>query len=115
VGTRVDFSLYANDQMKRVKPPRLNQISWDESPIWLRCLSIFVFGNFITFWIGVVYLGGDAVNGKIDQGHYFLASHGHFTEVSKAIYTYSKIHCLTAVAGIPLLMIVVVQYNLRKK
>ena len=32
--------------------------------------------NFALFFILAVYLGGDAVNGKIVDGHYFLMSHG---------------------------------------
>jgi hypothetical protein len=97
-----------------MKAKALNRITWKESPIWLRCLGVFVFTNFATFWIVAVLLGGDAVNGKIENGHYFLSSHGHLQEVSKSVFLYSKIHCLSAMAGIPILMIAVVQYNYRK-
>jgi hypothetical protein len=48
--------------------------------------------NFVVFWIAAVCLGGDAANGKMYHGHYYLMSHGIYTEVSKAIFNYSKWH-----------------------
>ena len=48
--------------------------------------------NFLMFWIGAVLLGGDALNGKVENGHYFLGSHGRFTEVSFDVFTYSQWH-----------------------
>jgi hypothetical protein len=48
--------------------------------------------NFAGFSIGTLYLGGDAVNGSAVGGHYFLSNHGHLTEVSRSIFTYSKWH-----------------------
>ncbi|WP_157182247.1 hypothetical protein [Methylobacterium sp. WSM2598] len=48
--------------------------------------------NFIAFSIAAAFLGGDAGNGKIVNGHYFLGSHGTYTEVSEAVFTYSLWH-----------------------
>ncbi|MDB5815371.1 MAG: hypothetical protein JWN23_2488 [Rhodocyclales bacterium] len=58
------------------------------------CKFLFGLGiaNFVVFWILAVYLGGDAVNGKMQDGHFFLMSHGRYTEVSEAIFRYSKWH-----------------------
>jgi hypothetical protein len=58
------------------------------------CLVLLILGllNFALFMIGTAYLGGDAGNGKIDAGHYFLADHGRLTEVSKSVFQYSKLH-----------------------
>lgn len=58
------------------------------------CISVIVIAllNFVAFWIAAVYLGGDAVSGKLDQGHFYLMSHGHYTEVSGRVFTYSKWH-----------------------
>jgi hypothetical protein len=62
----------------------------------LRIMCKWVVGlallNFSAFWIAAVYLGGDAVNGKTDNGHFFLMSHGRYTEVSADLFTYSKWH-----------------------
>ena len=48
--------------------------------------------NFFLFLVVSSVLGGDALAGKIDDGHYFLNSHGTFKEVSRFVYQYSKLH-----------------------
>jgi hypothetical protein len=48
--------------------------------------------NFLAFVAGAFVLGGDAANGKIAGGHFYLAEHGKLTEVSEAVYTYSLWH-----------------------
>jgi hypothetical protein len=68
------------------------------------CVSVFAIClvNFALFFIGAVYLGGDAVNGKIFEGHYFLMSHGRYTEVSADIFNYSKWHAYSTWVTHPL-------------
>ena len=58
------------------------------------CLWIFGIGivNFVLFFVGALYLGGDAINGKAAADHFYLMSHGQYTEVSEAVFTYSKWH-----------------------
>jgi hypothetical protein len=51
--------------------------------------------NFATFIIINMYIGGDAINGHVTDGHYFLGSHGGHTEVSKAVWTYSYYHTIS--------------------
>ena len=48
--------------------------------------------NFATFIVIAFFIGGDALNGRQLDGHYFLGSHGHYTEVARAVYEYSLIH-----------------------
>jgi hypothetical protein len=62
-------------------------------------LMYFVFVlNFVTFAALAAYLGGDAVNGKVEGGHYFLfgvrTEFGNkvYTEVSERVFNYSKWH-----------------------
>jgi hypothetical protein len=45
--------------------------------------------NFAVFIVGTFILGGDAWNGHATNGHYFVADHGHLTEVTKAEFVYS--------------------------
>lgn len=45
--------------------------------------------------MGIEYFGGDAVNGHIENGQYFLRDHGKVVEVSRAVYTYSYVHAVT--------------------
>jgi hypothetical protein len=54
--------------------------------------------NFLLFIIIDLVLGGDAANGHIENGHYFLASHGKLTEVSAFVFTYSLIHAYLSIA-----------------
>jgi hypothetical protein len=58
------------------------------------CNAIFFGGliNFAVFWCATVSLGGDAVSGTEEGGRYFLSSHGHLTEVSHGVFTYSLVH-----------------------
>lgn len=51
------------------------------------------------------YLGGDAINGRVDDGRYFLGSHGKYTEVSRAVFDYSRIHTYTVWATCALLVL----------
>src|SRR4051812_13264385 len=48
--------------------------------------------NFVAFFCGDVWLGGSAQNGYAKDGHYFLGSHGRYTEVTKTVWTYSCYH-----------------------
>jgi hypothetical protein len=50
--------------------------------------------NFVAFVVVAERLGGNALNGKIEDGHYFLGNHGNYTEVSYDVFFYSKIHTI---------------------
>jgi len=58
--------------------------------------------NFIAFIIGASVLGGDAVNGKVEGGKYYVANHGKYTEVSQVAFTYSRFHCYSVWVTHPL-------------
>jgi hypothetical protein len=51
--------------------------------------------NFAIFLIIASFIGGDALSGKVQDGHYYVAYHGQFTEVSYTIFIYSKLHALS--------------------
>ncbi|MCL4217532.1 MAG: hypothetical protein KJ052_11085 [Candidatus Hydrogenedentes bacterium] len=70
-----------------------------------RVLFIIAILNFTAFFIVSLQLGGDAINGKIEDGHYFLASKGNYTEVSPAIFNYSRAHVYSVFATTALLFI----------
>jgi len=66
--------------------------------------------NFVIFVAVSLYLGGDAVNGKVEGGHYYL--HGYsvrsgekeYTKVSERVFTYSKWHVYSVLITWPLMM-----------
>ncbi len=76
------------------------------------CIGIFIlaFVNFAAFWLIAVYLGGDAINGRITDGHYFLMAHGRYTEVSAAVFTYSKWHVYSVWITHPLAFLAALAY-----
>ena len=66
--------------------------------------------NFVVFVAIACYLGGDAVNGKIEGGRYYLfgvrseAGRKVYTEVSESVFNYSKWHVYSLWATWPLVM-----------
>lgn len=66
--------------------------------------------NFAIFLGIAIYLGGDAVNGKRQNGHFYLYGvrtvNGNkiYTEVSRPVYDYSKFHVLATMASWPFVM-----------
>jgi hypothetical protein len=46
--------------------------------------------NFVVFDVESSRLGGEAINGKVDAGRYFVGSHGQYTEVSREQFEWSK-------------------------
>lgn len=72
---------------------------------WALIVFIVAVVNFVAFLIGAAKLGGDAVNGKTEDGRYYVADHGKLTEVSHAAFTYSRIHCYTLFITHPLAMV----------
>lgn len=76
---------------------------------WLPWLAVAVivvgFANFLAFFIVSAALGGDGLNGHVTDGHYYVASHGTYTEVSEAAWTASRIHALVTMLSWPLVML----------
>ncbi len=54
----------------------------------------FIAVNLVSFILISIYLGGDAVNGKIIADHYFLGNGHNYTEVDKSMYVYSQYHAV---------------------
>ena len=52
--------------------------------------------------LGSVWLGGDALNGRIADGHFFVANKGSLREVSEAVFTYSRWHALSVLFTVAL-------------
>jgi hypothetical protein len=71
------------------------------------CEIIFqiAIANFLLFVVIALIIGGDAVAGKIVDGHYYLSNHGQLTEVNFLIFWYSKIHVYSVLVTHPLAMI----------
>ena len=78
----------------------------------MTCRIVCVIGilNFVIFVAIAFYLEGDAVNGKVEGGRYYLfgvrteAGRKVYTEVSEPVFNYSKWHAYSFLATWPLVM-----------
>ena len=66
--------------------------------------------NFLAFVVISVFLDGDALNGYVRDGHFFLCAHGSCVEVSHSIWTYSYWHAVTAWGGVFLFILEMVTF-----
>jgi hypothetical protein len=62
------------------------------------------FLNFFWFMGESTALGGDGLNGYTRDGKFFLGSHGTYTEVSEAVWTWSRLHGASVLITHPLLL-----------
>jgi hypothetical protein len=75
-----------------------------------RIFSVLTTLNFFVFVGLTLHLGGDALNGEIDAGRYFLWGYNAhsgkkgYTEVSAAIFQYSKWHAYSVIITWPLML-----------
>jgi hypothetical protein len=85
------------------------------------CVAIIPIGliNLIAFFIGVSYLGGDAVNGKFAQGTYYLSGNHNglkqFFPVSRHVFEYSKWHVYSIFVTQPLMLVAGWIYEYRRR
>jgi hypothetical protein len=75
------------------------------TPRVLRIFNAVATIYFLSFWAVAVVIG-DALYGHTEDGRFFLSNHGKLTEVSHAVFVYSKLHALSAIATVPLAMVV---------
>jgi hypothetical protein len=90
-------------------------LKWKDIPLWFRAVWIVAIVNVAGFWLIAFVSGGDAVNGKEEGGRYFLANSGRYTEVSKVIFEYSRIHAMSVWITTPITMLGMFWFVLRKK
>jgi hypothetical protein len=76
------------------------------------CRAIFAIAilNFLLFFIITLVIGGDAINGEIVDGHYYLGGGGRHTEVNYYVFMFSKLHAISVFITHPLAMLSVVVY-----
>ena len=96
----------ANDTNKLERLKHL----WKSNRIYKWLIAIII-ANFFAYGVGTIVFGGDAVNGKAQDGHYYLYGYSSDTgkkylhEVSHAVYTYSLVHTVSVFITLPFLII----------
>lgn len=75
--------------------------------VYRAALWVVIIGaaNFAVFVGVAMYLGGDALNGKVEDGHYYLTERGRYTEVSESVFEYSRVHAYTTLVSWPVVLI----------
>lgn len=67
--------------------------------------------NFLLFLAGTFYIGGDAVNGEVANGKYYVWGYRYsdgfkgFSEVSRSVFEYSRWHVYSVWASFSIMMI----------
>ena len=65
---------------------------FDRIALRIRLVAV---ANFALLALGAFLLGGDALSGHAEGGHYFLGSAGKFVEVSRFVWIYSYVHVIS--------------------
>jgi len=60
-----------------------------------RILFVVTVLNFGVWGVVNSVIHGDAINGKVEHGKYYVAMKGRYTEVSRGVYWYSFVHTST--------------------
>jgi hypothetical protein len=86
---------------------------WRLSPS--NIVGVVAIANFVSFVVVASLLGGDALNGHMADGHYYLRSHGTDLEVGAGVWTYSRWHAISLFVTHPVAMVVGLRQHYLKK
>jgi hypothetical protein len=108
--------------MLTLAPPASGADPWTETPSassevreveanrrwlpWAAVAAIVVVAVIgFSFFVESIALGGDALNGRVVDGHYFVASHGSYTEVTADQWNLSRLHGIAMFISFPIGMV----------
>jgi len=82
-------------------------------------LAVVIVGllNFFLFLAGTLYIGGDAANGKVENGKYYVEGYRYhegskgFTEVSRQVFNYSRWHAYSMMTTWSLMLLGSILYR----
>ena len=72
------------------------------------CLWLAIF---ISFFVVSLSIGGDALNGYVANGHYFLGNRHRFTEVGPTVFAYSRWHAMIMMWSLPVAALLAVAFS----
>ena len=61
--------------------------------------------NWVAFVAVALWLGGSALTGKVEGGQLFVGQHGHYVQVTRSTYEFSRWHAYAFLAANPALLI----------
>ena len=65
-----------------------------------------------SWMVASLWLGGDAFLGRQEGGKFFLGSHGNYTEVSRSVFMFSRIHGYIAWTGFSIFLLGAIKWTL---
>jgi hypothetical protein len=74
---------------------------WVSPRIWLFFCAVGIL-SFVAFMAIAATIGGDALSGYSEGGHYYLRNHAQITEVSRSVFLYSRWHSISVFITHPL-------------
>jgi hypothetical protein len=82
------------------------RVTWEDRWAHLTRLErvIFIGGllNFVALFVISLWVGGDAVQGKVEDGRYFVAEEGRYHEVSALFFRLNQLHVASVFLTVPL-------------
>ena len=82
-------------------------------PRGIPLIAYLAFENALLFLVIGLFIGGYAMFGKIESGHYYLGHKGYYTDVSALVFTYSRLHEISALVLAPLAVLATLVSRLR--
>nr|WP_314446492.1 hypothetical protein [uncultured Sphingomonas sp.] len=81
-------------------------VGWEDRWVNMSRTERLVFvGGILNFFALVaisIWVGGDAVQGKVENGRYFVAEEGRYHEVSATFYRLNQLHVASIFLTLPL-------------
>ncbi len=59
--------------------------------------------------------GGTALNGKVENGHYYLGDHGYYTEVTPTVYSLNRTYEIITIVAFGITFLITITYSLFQK
>jgi len=81
---------------------------------FIRVLFCLAWLNICAVMVHDGVIGGSAGIGKVENGKYYVGSHGHYTEVSRSAFQFSKWHEWSGAASFLIVFFVMVDLALSK-
>jgi hypothetical protein len=106
---------HSRDILKAARQDSMHRVLQRFLPRLFFTLVIVGVLDLALFLAGAFYLGGDAVNGKIEAGRYYVWGYRHgakgYVEVSHGAFYYSKWHAYSVMVTWPLMILAGVMYE----
>ncbi|MBA2589562.1 MAG: hypothetical protein H0U98_13180 [Alphaproteobacteria bacterium] len=79
----------------------------------IRLLGYAVMLNFLSFW-AISFVVGDAIQGKVTNGQFYLGNHGKYTPVSHNVFILSACHAYSALGGVMAALLITMIWKWRQ-